>query len=272
MLKRIRYLVSQLWPIRFYKCRIAPLMRFFQFVREWGALGALSFCSSLLLKRGEHVIRLSCLKRPLHMRLGTSDVTTLIKIFFRLEYDVPLDFEPDFIIDAGANVGYSSVYFANRYPDADIIAVEPEDTNYTLLKKNCSPYENIRPLRGGLWSKSVTLKISNLVGGDKAGYMVEETDREDKAGFRSYTISEILQMSGHDSIGILKMDIEGAEKEVFSADADDWVGNVGAIFAELHDYMVAGCRKAMEKAVEGKGFKTIKRGENVILVRSWILH
>lgn len=97
--------------------------------------------------------------------------------------------------------------------------------------------------------------------------MVEEARPGEKGAFRSYTVSELLKQSEHRSIDLLKMDIEGAEREVFSLGAEAWIGKVKAMFIELHDYMVPGCRKALEGAVAGQGFTTLRKGENVVLVR-----
>src|SRR5689334_12581239 len=61
------------------------------------------------------------------LRLGTTDVAAFEHVFIQKEYDLLLATEPSVIIDAGANVGMSAVYFAQRYPGAKIIAVEPDE-------------------------------------------------------------------------------------------------------------------------------------------------
>ena len=47
-------------------------------------------------------------------------------IFIRRNYRFPVDINPKLIIDGGAYVGYSSIYFSLKYPQAKIIAVEPK--------------------------------------------------------------------------------------------------------------------------------------------------
>src|SRR5688500_19248701 len=74
------------------------------------------------------------------VRPNTSDVWTFEKIFISREYDLSfVDVDPRTIVDVGANVGYASVYFASKYPRARIIAVEPEATDFALLKRNTAP-------------------------------------------------------------------------------------------------------------------------------------
>ncbi len=60
---------------------------------------------------------------------------------------------PETIVDAGANIGVTSIYFANRYPGAKIFAVEAEASNFAMLVKNTQAYPSItRHSRGPLES------------------------------------------------------------------------------------------------------------------------
>src|ERR1700674_2609294 len=74
------------------------------------------------------------------LRANTSDIQTFEQIFISQTYELGIDIEPQLIVDGGANVGYASIYFANRYPAAQIIALEPEESNFELLKENTTPY------------------------------------------------------------------------------------------------------------------------------------
>jgi len=52
----------------------------------------------------------------------------------------------DLIIDAGANVGYSSVYFLSNFPNCRVIAIEPDGDNFASLQKNLAPMASeLRP-------------------------------------------------------------------------------------------------------------------------------
>jgi FkbM family methyltransferase len=63
------------------------------------------------------------------------------------------------IIDAGANIGLTSVVYANRYPEARVIAIEPEVSNFQLLKENAASYPNIELVHGALWKENTKLRI-----------------------------------------------------------------------------------------------------------------
>jgi FkbM family methyltransferase len=47
----------------------------------------------------------------------------------------PLAQEPKTIIDGGANVGYASLAFKRRWPEAYVLAIEPDSANLALLQK-----------------------------------------------------------------------------------------------------------------------------------------
>src|SRR5438128_1024549 len=68
------------------------------------------------------------LNRMLTIRPSTSDLRVVLKVLADHEYTTPLPINPKLIIDAGANIGISALYFANRYPNARIYAIEPEET------------------------------------------------------------------------------------------------------------------------------------------------
>lgn len=82
------------------------------------------------------------------------------------------------------------------------------------------------------------------------------------------TIRHLLELSGQDRIGILKLDVEGTEKVLFEAeDAQWWLSRTEAIMLELHDRFVPGCEAAMVQAIRGQGFRRAEAGENTILQR-----
>jgi len=84
-------------------------------------------------------VRIKKIKAPFFLRLKTTDLPTFDQVFFYKEYDFDTAKSPNIIIDAGANIGLAAIYFANRYPNAKIIALEPEQSNFRILKENVSP-------------------------------------------------------------------------------------------------------------------------------------
>ncbi len=106
------------------------------------------------------------------MRLNTSDFPTFDQVFIQQEYDFDISRAPKVIVDAGANIGLASIYFANKYPDAKIIAIEPEQSNFKLLEMNVSPYPNVIPVQAALWNKNEDINLIDP-GLGKWGFMTE---------------------------------------------------------------------------------------------------
>ena len=112
--------------------------------------------------RGElYDVRVPGLPCPVALRAGTSDARVLRQIFVEEELEFRLEGEPQLIVDAGANIGLSSIYLATRYPTATIVALEIDTRNFAILNRNVRPYPSILPRCVGLWSGRTRLKVAN---------------------------------------------------------------------------------------------------------------
>ncbi|MEZ5420748.1 MAG: FkbM family methyltransferase [Vicinamibacterales bacterium] len=192
------------------------------------------------------------IKRPfppnsLSLRIPSTDVLLYRQIFERHEYDVPVSRAPRVIVDAGANVGLSAVYFAHRFPDARIIAIEPEAHNFALLAHNVADYPNVVPVKAALWHENTVVDLFDP-GVGPWGYVVGHRD----AGLGAWrqftdavTLDKVMHTHGLDRVDLLKMDIEGSEREVL-ADAAAWIDRVDALIVELHERKKVGCLPVFE--------------------------
>lgn len=209
-------------------------------------------------------------RHPFHLRLRTSDLPTYDQIFVHQEYDFRTTEPLRTIVDAGANIGLTSIFLANRYPDARIVAIEPEASNFELLKKNVAPYPNVVPVNAALWCRNEPVNVVDP-GLDKWGFMtVEGASAGDSAAPRCHavdglTVDRIMDLHGFTRIDLLKVDIEGAEKEVFE-DTSRWIDRVDAVILELHDRMKSGCSRSFYNGTNGFQDEW-EHGENVFLAR-----
>lgn len=192
------------------------------------------------------------------LRAGTSDVTNFEQVFIRKEYHLSLSFEPRSIVDAGANIGLSAVFFANHYPDARILAVEPDRRNFELLVDNTQDYPNITSIHSGLWSRRVPLRIVNP-DDEPWAFRVEESGDGD--GLAAITVVEALEEMDAERLDLLKLDIEGAERDLMGQ-SQGWIEHVRAIVAELHG---PACEEAFFRAVAGHDFRLRHLGGDLIL-------
>ncbi|MDC3402515.1 FkbM family methyltransferase [bacterium] len=172
---------------------------------------------------------------PVILRNRTSDIKVFSQIFLHREYRC-LDHVEDahLIIDCGANVGLASAYFLSRYPAARLIAVEPQLGNFKVLEKNLAPYgDRCSAVQGGIWSTSTDLVVLDHPMGDWA-FTVRPANPGEQPRVEAFDIGSLLGESGLERISILKIDIEGAEDEVFSRNTSSWINRFDHLVIELH--------------------------------------
>jgi FkbM family methyltransferase len=201
---------------------------------------------------------------PIWLRPGTSDVATFDEVFLGREYDLPFaDLAPRHVLDLGANVGYASVHFATQWPQAAVLAVEPEAENASLLKRNTGPYRRIDALHAAVWSRSTSVSVENPRADANAFRM---TDAIDGSGPRipAFTIAQLLTRLGCERLDLLKMDVEGAEAEILRS-STEWLDRVNILIIELHDRLVPGCGEALCAALHGRRFRQEIVGQNLAI-------
>jgi FkbM family methyltransferase len=230
---------------------------------------AIGFSNALKLYRfakakSNKAIQFSFLQHPIHFRNNYSDLAIFEQVFINKEYNLNLNFTPKSILDLGANVGYASLYFTYKFPNANIIAVEPETNNFKQAKKNVEQYENITLLQGAVWHNNDDLfLVDNGLG--EAGFMV--SNNNGNAGIKSYTINDLKAQLNATEIDIVKIDIEGAETEIFGKN-NDWIKHTKIIIVETHDRYRKGTSKAVFKAMVEHDFSLELSGENLIFTNN----
>jgi FkbM family methyltransferase len=197
------------------------------------------------------------------IRAASSDLDCLEKVFVAQEYHVPFPLDPKVIVDGGANIGASAMYFSLQYPQAQVLALEPEPSNFELLKLNCASRPQISPINAALWPRPERLSFKDQ-GAEKWAFAMEPAG--DQGPCLGKTVDDLMQEHGLDRIDILKLDIEGSERELFSARPLVWLDGVDLIIIELHDRFVAGCAQSFYGALEGRRFRQEVNGENIFIL------
>lgn len=206
------------------------------------------------------------------IRLGTTDIDVFTSIFCLQERGWDFRRPPRTIVDAGAYTGLSPVYFAMHYPGARIIAIEADKSNFDLLVRNTAPFKNIEPVHAALWSHSGSLVLTDP-GSGEWGLQVKEAEssRTDNGKpsepsvqtVPAITVADLISDYNLDGIDLLKVNIEGSEREVFAEPAP-WIDRVDAISIELHDRYKAGCSRSFFKAVENFPLESWHAGEVLV--------
>ena len=207
----------------------------------------------------------------LYCRAGTSDINVFFQIFVKHEYRCLDGIEhANLIVDCGANVGYSSAYFAGRFPDASVFAIEPDPGNYEVLQKNVQAYgPRIRTFRGGVWSRKTGLRIAETKFGDGREWArsVREVRDGESATIDAIDIGSIISDYGNRRISILKIDIEGSELSLFGGDRCSWIDMVDNIVIELHG---EACRAAFFNAIKDQDFEVTRCDELTVCKRKHV--
>lgn len=239
-----------------------------KYIKVFGLLNGIStyiklkYQSLFLNPNDIYALHPPCLQNPIFLRSKTSDRSIFNEIFLRKGYRFSLDHSPQTIIDAGANIGLFSVLMASLYPQANIIAIEPDPENFRMLEKNTKMYPKIKLLNYGLWSKNTWLEIQegNF---DKSGVMVQEAGAHTSSSLKAVSIPQIMSDFNLKNIDLIKIDIEGSEKEVFSLDSEHWLPKTKILIIELHDRIIPGCSKIFFEKLSNYNFNVEIIGQNL---------
>lgn len=234
--------------------------------RHLGLRGVVVEAACRLFGRpSDAVLRVAGIRHPIQIRFGTTDILTLDLILRRLEYDFEIPFEPSTIVDAGANIGIASIYFVHRFPQARVLAIEPDASNFEMLVRNTRPYPAIVPVHSALWSHDgeVGIMEPDASSGRAGKWGLFTLDGPGGVRVRSASMRTLMREHAISRIDVLKMDIEGAEREVL--ESCDWMDDVRCVMIELHDRFTPGCREALQRVTGG--FSVVERGETSFCLR-----
>ena len=204
---------------------------------RWGGAW-LAFVSVLLIRIKDHVKPLRAVPVPLALRLNDKAVTywvrdpshisNLDEVWRFGEYASISDGPFDLILDLGANVGASATWLHDRFPEARIIAVEPDPRNAEMLRRNTAAYCAISVIEAAVGPEEGTATI--LLARESWASRLVEPHAEGTASVRVVTIPSLL---GDDPGRVLiKMDIESSEWAVLAETAA--IPGVAEVYGEWH--------------------------------------
>lgn len=179
------------------------------------------------------------------------------------------------VVDAGANIGASAVWFLSFLPGCFVFAVEPAPGNFELLERNTMGFKNCLNYQGALSNQDGELILSDPDQSDW-GFRTSPVTSPAEHGLRVPSICPNTILAdprlAHTQPLIMKIDIEGGEDVLFSGDVD-WMGRFALIIIELHDWLLpfSGCSRNFLRAVVKHDFDLVHRGENIFLFNRKIL-
>ncbi len=208
-----------------------------------------------------------------------SDLHVLKQVLLEKEYAAAVEFieeqgllnQPLYIIDAGANVGYTSAYFSHCFSKVHLLAVEPDSANYNLLVHNLrvatQQGQSLSPLRAALLGKAgIPVQIDRQAG-DKKDWSFTITKSVGRADITSVSVTSLMQQYNWKQIDVLKIDIEGSEEAVFQEQADlSFLPYTRLIMVEIHDHMAD--RVRIKQLLTDHGFTCTDHSETTFAVNT----
>jgi FkbM family methyltransferase len=179
------------------------------------------------------------------LRYGTADARVYYQVSTREDYAVRIDPEPRLVVDCGAHIGLTTRYLAERFPTATVVAIEPDHGNFSLLEANTADFANVFCLHAALVGKSGPVSVENP-DADTWLFRVGEPTEGSRV-VPGMTVTDVLDRVGEGPIDILKLDIEGSERDVLSA-SRHWISTVEVLMVETHDRFAPGSSRAVYDA------------------------
>lgn len=229
-------------------------------------------------------IRLEGLASEFWVRLQGSDMDVVHQIFSARDYDLSwcLPYKlhiqavrdrvreqglTPVIIDAGANIGASTLWFALNFPDCHVLAVEPDRRNFEVLRRNVGSLPNMTLFHAALWDSPAVLSMVSDT--DSAWACRFTEDGTAQIDVPTVTVPELLARDERFRPVIVKIDIEGAETGLFRSNAE-WVDDVPLLIFEPHDNLWPwlgtwqGTGHAFFSVLARRKREYLMRGENVL--------
>lgn len=223
--------------------------------------------------------------RPFVHRGSTADFGVLKQIFKKRDYaldrhrrgpDIVREYERimqagrrALIVDAGANIGASAVWFGKAFPQAQIAAFEPDSENCQLLARNTADL-NVEVHQAAVSSADGFVDLADP-GIGEWGYQtqVNASGAIKSIGLNAFVGQKIDE--GFEPL-IAKIDIEGAEGELFSQQTD-WVSKFPLIIIELHDWLRPGqgTSHSFLRTIAPLNRDFVYSGENIFSFRNELL-
>lgn len=228
------------------------------------------FASHNRILRSEASVHPKTMKSRISVRTNrSSDASVFDQIF--VEKD--LSFLPRVsgpvrvILDLGANIGCTSALFLSRFPEAFVLAVEPDPETARMCRKNLAPFgtDRSKVVCGAVWSSTCNLVLARDEFGDHREWAckVRPAAAGEKADVSAYSISDLLKMCPANKIDLLKVDIEGSEKELFAVQTESWLPLVRNLCIEIHGKE---CERVVFAALGDYKFERMNSGEKVVLL------
>lgn len=166
----------------------------------------------------------------IHVHYPT-DFAVIHEVFIDREYDKFQNLNPGIIFDLGSNVGASVKFYNILYPNANVFSFEPNPEIFKWLQENTKDNSNNHINNCAISSKTDKLDFYIDSDSNLASSLQQRKQSVKKISVDSYTLKDLLDKIEINKIDLLKIDVEGAEAEIFKIFDCRLISN---IIGELH--------------------------------------
>lgn len=221
---------------------VRRILRFASLVHGLGLPGAIAYvaaCRRDSVRRSPYRLFSKRLAYPVWIRPRTSDLDVFRLICVDNEYACLKDMEEaEVIVDCGANIGLSAAYFLTRCPLCVVYSLEPDPGNFCMLDRNVAAYgRRCVKLMQAVWSTTadrLVIMCDYRDGRDWSRRVVPTLCQFGEC-VEAVTLDDLIGEMQGKRVSLLKIDVEGAEKEIFRGSRARWLTLVDRIAIELHD-------------------------------------
>ncbi len=127
------------------------------------------------------------------------------------------------VLDVGGHLGTYSLVAADANPQARVIAVEADADNFSLLRRHCAPYPNIKPVHAAIAERHTTLWFHTDSTNAGGGYL-SETNLGNLGCYQIETrsLTDVCRSEGVSKVDLVKIDVEGYEHALLVHDSEFW--------------------------------------------------
>ncbi len=161
-----------------------------------------------------------------------SDLGVLKEVFVDKEYDWFPKNPPKVILDLGAHIGDTALFYHAFFPNALIIAVEPAIETYQKLLSNTSQYPNIKVINAAVGGYDGEVEL-NLNKNSLGSSLTHREGTNSVIKVRQLSLGSLLKECNLSRADIIKFDIEGAEFDLFRKNKPDLFSDI--YIGEIHE-------------------------------------
>lgn len=202
---------------------------------------------------------------PLWFRYHTVDYFIVEQVLSSGDYNVlGAGSAPRAIVDCGANIGMTARFFLEKYPNSRVIAVEPDPENAEVCRRNLEGFgARGQVIVSAVWGQEVPLKVEKAPNQSAWQSMMEVRPAlpGESPDLTSIRIERLLDRAGFELADVVKIDVEGAEKDIFEREPERFLDRTRTLIIELHG---PECEKAFDTALAEYSCDRELVGENVV--------